>query len=196
MKEEGQKILEVELQRALQEVIITIQKCRRGILARRLYRQMQAAMKVITKKLLYLVVRWRWHQLMYKHMAKIRDAKKKIRKFYRFRYMCKRACFEVDERIRIRKEKEIARLTEIARKKAEEERNKLNAQFVSKLRDLFVKKNKENKARYEAERKKKLEQAEEEAKIRAHELELQRQAMEIRAEAERVKREAEAERKR
>lgn len=64
---------------------------------------------------------------MHKHLAKIRDAKKKIRKFYRYRYRKMRILFEIDERIRIKKEKEIARLTEIARKKAEEERNKINA---------------------------------------------------------------------
>lgn len=64
MKEEGQKILEIELQKALREVVVTIQKCRRGILARRIYRKMKAAMKVITKKLLYLVIRWRWHTIM------------------------------------------------------------------------------------------------------------------------------------
>jgi hypothetical protein len=64
MKEEGQKILEIELQKALREVVVTIQKCRRGILARRIYHKMKAAMKVITKKLLYLVIRWRWHTIM------------------------------------------------------------------------------------------------------------------------------------
>ena len=131
-------------------------------------------MAYIKKTLVYLIVRWRWHQLTHKHIAKIRDAKKKIRKFYRFRYMCKRACFEVDERIRIRKEKIEAERIEAERKKAREERDKLNKVFTAKLRDLFAKKNRENKERYEKERQRKLAQAEEEAKIRAHELELER----------------------
>jgi len=113
---------------------------------------MKAAMKVIHKKLLYLVIRWRWHKLMNMHIKKIRDAKKKIRKFYRFRYMCKRAVFEVDERIRIKKEKEKARLMEIERKKVEAAMKITKAKMTSGLRDIFAKKMKENKARYAIER--------------------------------------------
>lgn len=70
--------------------------------------------------------------------------------------MCKRCVFEIDERIRIKKEKELARLTEIARKKNEEEMKKTKAKLVAGMKDLFARKMKENKARYEAERAKKM----------------------------------------
>lgn len=66
--------------------------------------------------------------------------------------MCLKACFEVDERIRIRKEKEQARLTEIERKKVQGQIDQTRARMVTGMRKLFAQKMKQNKVRYEAER--------------------------------------------
>lgn len=66
--------------------------------------------------------------------------------------MCLRACFEVDERIRIRYEKEQARLTEIERKRVQGQIDQTHARMVKGMRKLFAEKMKQNKVRYEMER--------------------------------------------
>lgn len=55
--------------------------------------------------------------------------------------MCLKACFEVDERIRIRKDKEIARVTEIERKKVQAEIDTAKGRVVHGMRNLFTKMN-------------------------------------------------------
>ena len=78
MKEQGQKKLEVDLQKALQEVVKTIQKSCRGYTARATVARMKAARATMYRIFLSIQNRRKWEKQIKERKKVMRDAAKKI----------------------------------------------------------------------------------------------------------------------
>lgn len=78
MKEEGQKRLEVELQKSIKNIVTSLQKAIRGWLARRYFKKMLAAKETMYKGFLFIVDRRKFRKDMKEKRKKIKEAAKKI----------------------------------------------------------------------------------------------------------------------
>jgi len=75
----------------------------RGKLARIKFGKMKAARIVMAKAFLQIAVKLRWRKLIQSARTKIRDARRKIKKFYRRRYVHYKVLAEIDNRAHIKK---------------------------------------------------------------------------------------------
>jgi hypothetical protein len=105
MKEEGQKTLEALIYKAQSNTVIHIQKVFRGWKGRQLYKSMKEARVVMARVFLQIAVKLRWRKLINEQRVRIRDARRKIKKFYRRRYVHVKVLAEVDNRIHQKKVK-------------------------------------------------------------------------------------------
>jgi hypothetical protein len=105
MKEEGQKTLETLIYKAHSNTVIHIQKVFRGWKGRQLYKSMKEARVVMARVFLQIAVKLRWRKLINEQRVRIRDARRKIKKFYRRRYVHVKVLAEVDNRIHQKKVK-------------------------------------------------------------------------------------------
>jgi len=105
MKEEGQKTLETLIYKAQSNTVIHIQKVFRGWKGRQLYKSMKEARVVMARVFLQIAVKLRWRKLINEQRVRIRDARRKIKKFYRRRYVHVKVLAEVDNRIHQKKVK-------------------------------------------------------------------------------------------
>lgn len=189
MKEEGQKILEVQLAKAQHDSVVYIQKCARGKLARMLYQRMKEAKAIMGKCFLRIAVKLRWKKLINEQRVRIRDARRKIKKFYRRRYVHYKILAEIDHRIHVKKVRAEQALVEKHRRAAQGALKKgINELFRKKYAEIkkYREENRERllaeeRARKEAERLQRIEDekraAEEREKQRQFEIqEAERQA--------------------
>ena len=197
MKEEGQKQLEMNLAKAQSDTVVHIQKHARGYLARQLYKRMQAAKKVMQKAFLQIVIKLRWRKLINDQRVRIRDARRKIKKFYRRRYVHFKVLATVDHRIHTRKVKAEQALVEKHRREVKGTLKKgINQLFAKKYAEIkkYREENRERLLKEEAEKKEKerlerIAQQEREDKIREEERKERLEMEKIKAEERRYERE-------
>jgi hypothetical protein len=66
---------------------------------------MKDARKVMSKAFLQIAVKLRWRKLINEARVKIRDARRRIKKFYRRRYVHYKVLAEIDNRIHTKRVK-------------------------------------------------------------------------------------------
>jgi murein endopeptidase len=99
MKEDAQKSLETLIYKSHQNTAIFIQTWVRGRFARNLYKKMLAARKTMGRIFLHIAIKLRWRKMITNKRNEIRDARRKIKKFYRRRYFHFKFMAEIDSRI-------------------------------------------------------------------------------------------------
>lgn len=99
MKEDAQKSLETLIYQSHHNTAIFIQKWVRGIFARKLFKRMVAAKKTMGRVFVHIAIRLRWRKMITDKRKEIRDARRKIKKFYRRRYFHFKFIAEIDNRI-------------------------------------------------------------------------------------------------
>ena len=183
MKEEGQKALETLIYKSHNNTATFIQKVFRGFRARKLYREMLAARATMARIFLQLAVKLRWRKLINNQRVLIRDARRRIKKFYRRRYVHFKVLATIDTRIHQKKVK--AEQEEIKR-----HRNIAKSALKKGMGDLFKKKYAEIKKYKEENRERLLA----EAAAKKEEERLQKIEDDKRAAEERERQRIEAER--
>lgn len=144
---------------------------------------MKDARKVMSKAFLQIAVKLRWRKLINEARVKIRDARRRIKKFYRRRYVHYKVLAEIDNRIHTKR---------VKAEQAEVEKHRRLAKGVLKqgINALFKKKYAEIKKYREDNRERLLA----EAKAKKEEERLQKIEDERRAAEERERQRIEAER--